>query len=371
MNDIVEQERPIYQKIVYGAEKHFGTLAESTGVEFQKEALHAITACQKNDYLAYVASENPDSMKSAIYSVATVGLSLNPATAYAYLVPRSRTIKVGNKYVKLKEICLDISYRGFIKIATDTGSILWAQADVVYESDSFIYKGKAEKPEHQADPFSKERGEPKGVYCIAKTKEGDYLVETMSLEEIEKIRSKSESAFNKDGKPNQYSPWTQYWGEMARKAVLKRASKTWPKTDKNERLDEAISIVNEHQGIDFREYTPEQFSYYLATIKGDGMPLDHYCFIKSLEYETIAGIGSAHRRNMDHGDKQREIERVNAIYNEGQSMLSQMAIDINESDDEFFIMEQIESLPDGGWELIQHELNAPAMAKIEQIKAAA
>lgn len=347
-----EQHTPLYLRVIYGAESNFQDLV-CGDLKFQQEALHARMACEGNSYLMKAVDKNPGSLQKAVYSVATVGLSLNRATSYAYLVPRDG------------EVCLDISYKGLIKIATDTGSIRWAKAEIVYANDSFLMKQIGEQPEHSFDPFG-DRGEAVGVYCVAKTSDGDYLAGTMSKAELMDIKKKSPSA------SSSYSPWNTFEHEMWKKCVIKRESKTWPKTERSERLHEAIQIVNDQEGIDFNaQHTPEQLSYYEKTIEGEGMPLEHFCFIKSLEYETIASLGSAHKSTIDRGGKGKEMERVDSIYREGESTLSQIAIDINESDDEFFIQEQIEGLPDGGWEMIQHQLSAGSMAKIEQLREVA
>lgn len=234
---------PVPTEIIKGAQKKFLTIANNnqTNIEFTKEASFAAQLVYKNSTALATAQKNPDSLHHAMTNVASVGLSLNPATAYAYLVPRDGAI------------CLDISYRGLIKIATDTGSIMWAQADVVYESDKFDYHGPAQIPTHTADPFSKERGEVVGVYCIAKTCDGDYLIQTMTEEEIQDIRGKSPSA------NSNYSPWKTFPNEMRKKAVIKRASKTWPKTERHERLDNAIEYINQSEGIDFKETTEEDY----------------------------------------------------------------------------------------------------------------
>src|SRR5699024_1726795 len=138
---------------------------------------------------------------------------------YAYLVPRDGAI------------VLDISYKGLIKIATDTGSIMWARADLVYEHDEFTYHGPANMPEHKADVFRKDRGALVGAYCIAKTCDGDVLTEVMPVEEIEKIRGKSMAYVKKKS-----GPWVTWFTQMVKKAVIKRASKTWPYTDRSQLL---------------------------------------------------------------------------------------------------------------------------------------
>lgn len=219
------------------------SVAAATKMAYESESMFAMQAIQKNDYIYGIANSAPDSVRNAVINVASIGLSLNPVTAYAYLVPRD------------KRICLDISYQGLIKIATDTGSIRWAKAELVYSNDKFVYKGVGLSPEHEFNPFGS-RGDFAGVYCVAKTSDGDYLVETMTAEQIYEIRNKSEAykAFAA-GKTKQ-CPWVDFEGEMTKKTCIKRASKTWPKSQRGDRLQTAINILNENgEGIDFNDNT--------------------------------------------------------------------------------------------------------------------
>ncbi len=203
-------------------------------LDYQAEALFALQACQNGNYLAKVANDNPFSVSMAVANVAAIGLTLNPALGLAFLVPRHG------------KVILDISYRGLIKLATDSGSIKWAKSELVYVKDRFEYRGVAREPLHVADVFSQDRGEFIGVYCIAKTCDGDFLVEAVKAEEIFKIRDKS-SAYTKD----KSGPWVDWFEEMVKKSAVKRASKTWPKTD--QRLQEAIRLLNVEngEGLDF------------------------------------------------------------------------------------------------------------------------
>lgn len=207
---------------------------------FEKEAHFAKQALLSNEYLLNTARGNPQALKDAIINIASIGLSLNPAQQHAYLVPRN------------KQICLDISYKGLIKSATDTGSILWAQAELVYEKDEFTLMGVGEKPIHKFNPFCKERGELIGCYVVAKTHEGDFLTTPMAMEEIYSIRDKSE-AFKKG-----YGPWKEFEGEMVKKTVIKRASKLWPRTNKSIQLEKAIEVLNKDEGIDFVNHYQEE-----------------------------------------------------------------------------------------------------------------
>tara|TARA_R100000951_G_C2578716_1_gene161217 strand:- start:1 stop:792 length:792 start_codon:yes stop_codon:yes gene_type:complete len=146
-------------------------------------------------------------------------------------------------------ICLDISYKGLVKLATDSGAIKWAQAELVYESDTFKYRGLASEPLHEMDPFSKDRGQIIGAYCVAKTADGDFLSTMMSMDEIKEVQNTSKA---KNG------PWKKFFGEMAKKSVLKRAQKQWPKGTDN-RLENAIHVINQHEGLEGKELNPDDY----------------------------------------------------------------------------------------------------------------
>jgi len=227
------QELPPWQMAISKSKENFEEInAVNKFVDYKTEAIFAGQLITKNDYLMKIANDNPRSLRNAVLNIAAIGLSLNPATKYAYLVPRDN------------QACLDISYIGLIKLATDTGSIMWARAELVYSNDDFIYHGTTEKPEFSTKNAF-DRGEVQGVYCVAKTKEGDFLSGVMSIAEINDIKNRSMSARKNSG------PWITDFGEMAKKTIIKRESKTWPKTDKSERFDNAIDVINQHDGIDF------------------------------------------------------------------------------------------------------------------------
>ena len=214
--EFVKQQEPLF----------CGALTEQT-VTWAKESQFAIQYFQKNDFLAKTALSNLTSAQNAIINVAAIGITLNPASKLAYLVPRDGMV------------CLDISYMGLLHIAMESGVISWGQAKLVHANDTYESNGLDKAPTHKYNAFG-ERGDIVGVYCTVKTPAGDYLTEEMSLAEIEAVRKTSKAAFSDKG------PWVNHWNEMARKTVVKRASKYWPKAS---RLDSAIHVLNEEEGV--------------------------------------------------------------------------------------------------------------------------
>lgn len=208
-------------------------------VTWAEESQFAIQALQKNESLAKCSAYT---VQNAVINVAAIGLTLNPALGYAYLVPESG------------ECNLKVSFKGLIKIATDSGSILWVKAEIVKEEDSFEYMGVCTPPNHKMNPF-KDRGKTVGVYCVAKTHQGDFLVDYMAMDEISKIKAAAKTK----------NVWNTWEDEMIKKAMIKRASKQWPKTDRDDRLDRAIAVVNEYEGsVDIdneKDITPQGESY--------------------------------------------------------------------------------------------------------------
>jgi recombination protein RecT len=218
----------------------FTSVLVDRSISFEREAGFAIQILQNNDFAMKIAATEKQSLIAAVKNIAAIGISLNPARKQAYLVPR------GGK------ICLDISYIGLLDLAIASGSIKWGQAELVYEGDAFTLNGFDNPPTHERNPFSKERGAVVGVYVVVKTADGDYLTTTMSIDEVNGIRERSES-----WKRNQSGPWKTDPGEMTKKTVIKRAYKLWPKT---ERLEEAIHYLNTDggEGLGFAPSAPTQ-----------------------------------------------------------------------------------------------------------------
>ncbi|MFS9419526.1 recombinase RecT [Citrobacter sp. C411] len=211
--EFVKQQEPLF----------VGAVTDQS-VTWAKESQFAIQYFQRNDYLAKTALSNPTSAQNAIINVAAIGITLNPASKLAYLVPRDGMV------------CLDISYMGLLHLAQSTGSIKWGQCKLVYSNDTYESNGLDTAPTHKYNAFG-DRGDVVGGYCTVKTADGDYLTEEMSLAEIKATEATSKA---KNG------PWKNFWEEMARKTIVKRASKYWPRA---ERLDNAIHVINEDEGI--------------------------------------------------------------------------------------------------------------------------
>src|ERR1019366_1512046 len=131
----------------------------------------------------------------------------------AYLIPRKG------------KVCLDISYMGLTALAIESGAIKWAQAEIVRENDIFKFTGIGEKPLHDYHPFATTRGKIVGAYCVAKTNQDEFISVQMNIADVYKLRDRSES-----WQAGKASPWKSDEEEMIKKTVIRRASKSWPKS---------------------------------------------------------------------------------------------------------------------------------------------
>lgn len=217
---------------VYGLRTAFESVVCDNSIAFEREARFAMQLMEGNDFLAEIAVKNKPSLRAAITNIAAIGISLNPANKQAYLVPRDG------------KVCLDISYMGLLDLATSSGSILWGQAELVYSGDLFKRRGYDQPPLHEFEEFSTKRGEIVGAYVVVKLPCGDFLTTTMTADEINAIRDRS-SAWKAWVEKKKRCPWLTDWSEMAKKTVIKRASKTWPKSD---RLALAMHTLNTESG---------------------------------------------------------------------------------------------------------------------------
>lgn len=216
-------------------------------IAWEKEKQFAILAFSNNAYLAKVADQNRAALQDAMISIASIGISLNPASKHAALIPRKG------------KICLDIMYQGLQHLALSTGSIEFCQTKVVYSNDTYRNEGIDSEPVHEYNAFAvnQERGEAIGVYCTVRTSTGAYLTEELNKDDVYKARSCSEAykAYLKDNSKS--CPWVTNEFQMWRKTAIKRASSYWPKVD---RLNSAIQLLNTENGEGInneKDVTPE------------------------------------------------------------------------------------------------------------------
>lgn len=173
------------------------------------------------------------SILTAIYNIANIGLSLNPATKEAYLVPRY------NSATRQKEASLQPSYVGLVKLLTDAGTVTQVVCNIVYEGDKIEMDIASGFVKHFPCLVKANRGAIIGCYAVATLANGSKQLDWMEVDKLNEVRDCSESW--KNDKTRQYSPWYKHWEEMARKTVIRRLYKYLPRSGRNlEKVDEAI-----------------------------------------------------------------------------------------------------------------------------------
>lgn len=278
-------------------EQFFTPVVVDNAVKWEKESQFAIQAFQKNDFLAKVAISNPTSAQNAIINVAAIGITLNPSAKLAYLVPRDGGV------------CLDISYMGLLHLAMQSGSILWGQCKLVHEKDEYENLGLDKAPMHKYSAFG-DRGPIVGGFCTVKTPDGDYLTEEMNLKDIQKVEMTSKS---------RNGPWKTFWEEMARKTIVKRAYKYWPKV---ERLDRAIEYLNTNndEGFEQEPIMPHYSEEQKATDQQEqekklaDMVQGHIdrMVIAESENQLKASFQAAYKMTKNHKQMNQEVQKIYA-----------------------------------------------------------
>ena len=130
---------------------------------------------------------------------------------------------------------------GILKKVRNSGELLSITSNIVHKNDKFIWfiDHEGEHIQHYPVSFG-DRGEPIGVYALAKTKDGGLYIEILDKKQIEAVRQSSKS---KD-----YGPWAgPFVEEMWKKTAIRRLSKRLPmSTD----LEQTIQRDDELYDVD-------------------------------------------------------------------------------------------------------------------------
>ena len=177
-----------------------------TPERFTRITLSALSANKQ------LAQTTPQSFLGAMMTAAQLGMEPNTPLGQAYLIPY--------KNHGALECQFQLGYKGLIDLAYRSGEVNIIQAQVVHENDEFEYSfGLEPKLTHR--PASGERGEPRFVYAMFRTKDGGMGYDVMSVEDIRAHAKRFSKAYSN-------GPWQTNFEEMAKKTVLKRVLKYAP-----------------------------------------------------------------------------------------------------------------------------------------------
>ncbi|HEY5797647.1 MAG TPA: recombinase RecT [Bosea sp. (in: a-proteobacteria)] len=142
----------------------------------------------------------------------------------------------------------DVQYRpmvrGLLKLAYNSGDVKSLVVEAVRDADEFDYSPTraAEPIIHKID-LKAARGEVYAVYAKAELKDGGIVFEVMTIEDVNRIRDRSDAwKAHKAGKIKS-TPWQTDWSEMARKTVFRRLSKYLPSS--TDRFQQAVERIDD------------------------------------------------------------------------------------------------------------------------------
>lgn len=200
------------------AKKDTFSTALTAELEAQKMALpenfniprfvqNSIALLNGNDTLADFAKDHGTAqIKAGLMRGAYLGL--DALNAEMYLVPYGKTLNFMP------------SYKGMVKLAQkySTRPIKTIYAKLVRDGDEFEEVIEHGEPSinFKAVPFNK--GEIIGVFAVCQYVDGGMVYEVMSRDDVEQCR--------KSSKAKNSPAWSGFWGEMAKKTVLRRLSKS-------------------------------------------------------------------------------------------------------------------------------------------------
>lgn len=203
----------------------------------------ALTAMLKTPKIAECT---PASITQCLLDAGSMGLE--PDGRLAYLIP------YGDKCTLIP------SWIGLVTLARRSGEISNIFPCEVCENDFFAWKNG--NVEHEID-WRKPRGECYAVYARVTYKDGSVDTETMSRDEIEKVRKSSKAATS--------GPWVQWWSEMAKKSVIKRLLKrtaSSPELNNAIEMDDADYTVETTKRVE--KALPDDFGAELGKQIGEG-----------------------------------------------------------------------------------------------------
>lgn len=200
--------------------KAFGNLVDTLSPSLGEAAAKGVDLAKLKRIAMTAVNKNPDLLQCSQKSWITALMQC----AQDGLMPDGREAA----FVKFKgEVVYMPMVYGLRKKILQSGEIRDIFTAVVYaaEFEAGLFEvelGSSPRIVHKPLLGNLDRGEIIAAYSVATYKDGTRSFEVMTRAEIERVRAVSRSEF-KNG-----APWHDWYGEMARKTVLRRHSKALP-----------------------------------------------------------------------------------------------------------------------------------------------
>ncbi len=160
------------------------------------------------------------SVVDAIMRASEFGLDFSGTFGEGYIIPYKR------------QATFIPGWRGYIRLARNSGQISTFEAHVVYEDDKFeLEYGLNPRLVHMPNlkPVDPKKRIVFGAYAVVLFKDGSHQHEFMNLTQLEGIRKRSKNT-------REDSPWNTDTEEMYRKTVVRRIAKYLPLSPEMEKL---------------------------------------------------------------------------------------------------------------------------------------
>lgn len=195
-------KRPLVQ-LIQDSASEFAKRLPAT-IDATRWAMQLATAVQKNPDLLEC---EPRSLLLAAYEAAELGVSLSPALQHGYLIPYKGKAQ------------FQISWRGLVQKAYESGCVKAFFAEVVYANDKF-QRQYAPKRDLFHAPADGDRGEESGAYALVEFKDGTVDWEFCDKALIERHR--------KHSKQPDSLMWTHFHEEAWKKTAIRILAKRLP-----------------------------------------------------------------------------------------------------------------------------------------------
>lgn len=213
MRDFLEKHK---QQLVLALPKHLSAdrMIRLACTEISKNP--ALLNCDKN------------SLFGAIIQSSQLGLEIG-SLGQAYLIP-FKNRKTGGTDCQFIP-----GYKGLLALARRSGELKSISTHIVYERDQFEMSLGIDEHVKHTPYLLGDRGKEVLVYGVAKFKDGGHQLEWMSIDDLNKIRARSQSSA--------YGAWVTDYGQMVRKTIIRRMCNYLPM---NPELQNAIQILDAH-----------------------------------------------------------------------------------------------------------------------------